>query len=144
MNYSHKQLGWVTIWAILPAVVLLSIAYAAAPNHPQFLAGAIIVLVPLSLFYCLTITVDHTSLKSAFGIGLIKKTILISDIDIVYQVRNKWWHGWGIHYIGGRWLYNVSGLDAIELRLKDGKIIRLGTDEPEALIRVIKTNMGMR
>jgi len=134
----------VIIWSVLPAVIILLIAFGAAPEKPQFFAGALVVLIPLSLFYCLTITVDRNTLKFAFGIGLIKKTIPIADIETVYQVRNKWSHGWGIHYIGGRWLYNVSGLDAIEVKTKDGKITRIGTDDPEALIRAIKTYLGMR
>jgi len=137
-------LGWLVIWSVIPAVVLLFIAYLITPEKPQYLAGSLFILAPLSLFYCLTITVDRKTLKFAFGIGLINKTIPIADIETVYRVRNKWWHGWGIHYIGGRWLYNVSGLDAIEVKTKDGKITRIGTDEPETVIRVIKTNMEMR
>ena len=39
--------------------------------------------------------------------------------------------------IPGGWIWNVSGLDAVELLLGDGRVLRVGTDEPEALSRAI-------
>jgi hypothetical protein len=37
-------------------------------------------------------------------------------------------------------LYNVSGLDAVELRLKSGDIRRIGTDDPQALADALKAH----
>ena len=31
------------------------------------------------------------------------------------------------------WIFNVSGFGAVEIRMKNGKIYRIGTDEPKAL-----------
>jgi hypothetical protein len=73
-----------------------------------------------------------------FGPGLIRKKIALADIREVHAVRNSWVAGWGIHWMPGRyWLWNVSGLDAVELTLTSGKKFRIGTDEPESLIRAI-------
>jgi len=36
------------------------------------------------------------------------------------------------------WIFNVSGFDAIELTMKNGRIYCIGTDEPEKLEAVIK------
>ncbi len=36
------------------------------------------------------------------------------------------------------WIFNVSGFDAVEIRMKRGKIYRIGTDEPEKLETAIK------
>jgi hypothetical protein len=47
------------------------------------------------------------------------------------MVRNQWWNGLGIRKGAGFWLYNVAGLDAVELRLRSGEIRRLGTDDPQ-------------
>jgi hypothetical protein len=44
-----------------------------------------------------------------------------------------WLNGFGIRVRPGRRLYNVSGLDAVELRLKTGDIRRIGTDDPRGL-----------
>ena len=54
-------------------------------------------------------------------------------------VRNKWYFGWGIRYLGTGWLYNVSGLDAVEIVQNDGKMVRVGTDEPDVLARALST-----
>ena len=35
------------------------------------------------------------------------------------------------------WRYNIYGLDAIELQLSGGRVIRIGTDEPGTLSRAI-------
>jgi hypothetical protein len=32
----------------------------------------------------------------------------------------------------------VSGLDSVEIELKNGRIYRIGTDQPEALLREIE------
>jgi len=37
-------------------------------------------------------------------------------------------------------LWNVSGLRAVEFLLKDGSRFRIGTDEPEALVKAIEAN----
>jgi hypothetical protein len=40
-------------------------------------------------------------------------------------------------------LYNVSGLDAVELRLKTGDIRRIGTDDPRGLAAALKRLAGI-
>jgi hypothetical protein len=35
-------------------------------------------------------------------------------------------------------LYNVSGLDAVELRLKSGQVRRIGTDDPHGSAAALK------
>jgi len=34
-------------------------------------------------------------------------------------------------------IFNVSGFDAVEIKMKNGKIYRIGTDEPEKLKNVV-------
>jgi hypothetical protein len=46
--------------------------------------------------------------------------------------------GWGIRRGPGFRLDNVSGLDAVELRLKSGEVRRIGTDDPLALAAALK------
>jgi len=48
-------------------------------------------------------------------------------------VRNPWYYGWGVHFIPGGMLYNASGLSAVELRLTDGRVVRIGSAKPETL-----------
>jgi hypothetical protein len=39
---------------------------------------------------------------------------------------------------GQGWLWNVSGIDAVELTMKNGDRFRIGTDEPEKLVTAIE------
>ena len=41
--------------------------------------------------------------------------------------------GFGIRKVPGGWMWNVSGLDSVQLTFADGKRFRIGTDEPGAL-----------
>lgn len=92
--------------------------------------------------YNLKITVDQENFKFAFGPGLFYKTISLADIQDCEVVENKWRFGYGIRRIKGAWLYNVSGLDAISLTIKDKKNkIRVGTYEPEAVCDAVSKNI---
>ena len=46
-------------------------------------------------------------------------------------------YGWGIRYPFDGWLYNVSGLQAVELTVKGEGNLRIGTDEPETLVAAL-------
>lgn len=74
----------------------------------------------------------------AFGPGLIRKSFMVADIEHTVIVRTHWYNGWGIKLIRGGWLYNVSGLDAVQISMRNGKIYQIGTDEPQQLLAAIK------
>ena len=93
------------------------------------------------LFGALTVEVDHVAIRLRFGLGLIRKAFSLTDVASCRVVRNRWWWGWGIRLIPGGWLYNVSGLDAVELVLKNGKTFRIGTDEPRQLAEFIHAKL---
>ena len=107
------------------------------------LPGLILFLAAL-LFYNLTVEVDDTEVRFAFGIGLIRKNYPLSDIAACQPVRNRALYGWGIHLTPHGWLYNVSGLDAVEIEFGNGKKIRLGTDEPAQLARAIDAALSVK
>jgi len=135
MNYRHTQFGWVTV-GTCAAIVLL---FASLPlpgrrsREMLLVIPTLVLLVVIALFGALTVEVDARTIKLRFGIGLVRKSFLLSDVASCQSVRNQWWWGWGIRLIPGGWLYNVSGLDAVELVMRNGKVFRIGTDEPQAL-----------
>lgn len=97
-----------------------------------------ILLICLLIFYKLTITIDDTYIRFSLGTGLIAKKYLISDIKSCKPVSNNLIYGIGIRMIPGGWLYNVSGLKAIEIKFKNSKsVIRIGTDNPDEIAGVI-------
>ena len=55
------------------------------------------------------------------------------------KVRNKWYYGWGIRFMGNVTLYNIHGLDAVELTFKNKEsIVRIGTKPNSKLDSEIK------
>ena len=56
----------------------------------------------------------------------------------VAVVRTSVWDGWGLRYTRHGWLYNVSGLRAVERTVQDEGTLRIETDEPEELKRAIE------
>lgn len=133
VSYRHTQVGYLMI-AVLAAGVLGLSASLAFGGGPKALVAAVVVLgLCLLLFPTLTAVVQGDRLRCFFGLGLIRREIAVSEVLAVSVVRNSWTYGWGLRLIPGGWLWNVSGLDAVELRLRSGKIFRIGTDEPAAL-----------
>jgi hypothetical protein len=61
-----------------------------------------------------------------------------ADIATVGIVRNSVLMGFGIRLRPGLRLYNVSGLDAVELRLKSGGTRRIGTDDAPGLAATLR------
>jgi len=88
-------------------------------------------------FKSLTINVEGELVRFEFGTGLIKKELALSKIKSATRFRTTPLMGWGIHFIGKGWLYNVYGLDAVDVEMTDGSHVFLGTDQPDELSEVI-------
>jgi hypothetical protein len=140
--YQHTQKGWLLLTLLGAFTVGLGFA-AIQSGQPEPLIPAGILLVVLALFCCLTVRADDKQIEVSFGPGLIRKKLRLEKVQTCQPVKNHWWFGWGIRCIGRRkWLFNVSGLDAVELVMKDGAVYRVGTDEPDQLSRFIQSRLG--
>ncbi len=64
----------------------------------------------------------------------------ISDIRIVSYHPIRQFGGWGIRYGKNAIAYNVSGNKGIEITLKNGERILLGTQKAEVMKSVLKVN----
>jgi hypothetical protein len=137
MPYRHTQRGiWITVFCLLFAGFDAVVAWRTGEWLP---AVVLIVLVAVAIiFSSLTVGVDGNELRWHFGPGLWTYRLALDDIDQVAIVRNHWWYGWGIRMGPGFRLYNVSGLDAVELRLRSGETRRIGTDDPQGLAAALK------
>ncbi len=141
-RYQHTQIGWVIIFFVLVAAAFMVPALAAANLGLGSAIFLTVLALVMLLFSTLTVTVRQDEICLRFGIGIIRKRIPLDSVRLYRQVRNHWYYGWGIRYIPGGMLWNVSGLHAVELLLKSGKRLRIGTDEPEALSRAIQKILG--
>ncbi|RKU11618.1 hypothetical protein C6502_07950 [Candidatus Poribacteria bacterium] len=130
-RYKHTQIGYflATVYSIV--VLFLGYLNIMANFHPLTLIGLIIVLIVLGTFSRLTVTVDDQVIRIHFGLKIIRKTFPLKEIETFRVVKNPWYYGWGIRFTPRGWLFNVSGFSAIELRMKNGKLYRIGTDEPD-------------
>jgi hypothetical protein len=77
-------------------------------------------------------------LQACFGVGLICKKVLLSEIVGCESIRIRWWYGWGIHLTPYGWLFNVSGLDAVAITLRSGRKFALGTNDARGLVEAIR------
>jgi hypothetical protein len=138
--YHHTQRGTVILAATLAAaVVCASISYLEPMSSQRWMSLTLAVgLVFLAwVFSSLTVDVNERELCWRFGPGLWRYRLARAEIESVQIVRNKWWNGFGIRMRPGFRLYNVSGLSAIELRLKTGDIRRIGTDDAQGLVAAL-------
>jgi hypothetical protein len=140
-SYRHTQRGTLMIATLGLAAVI--VAFAAftdrAPGARWLLIAMSVGFVVLAwLFSSLTVEVRASELRWHFGPGLWRYRIALAEIAGVAPVRNSWWNGFGIRMAPGFRLYNVSGLDAVELRLKSGEIRRIGTDDPQGLSAALR------
>lgn len=136
VSYRHTQIGYVII-AVVGAGVGAAV-YIAAISSGGLMVVLLVLGATLLLFSTLTTVVAGRVFDVFFGPGLIRRRINLTDIREVRIVRNPWYCGWGIRWIGRGWLWNVSGLRAVELELSDGRRFRVGTDEPETLAKVLR------
>ena len=135
--YRRTQVGTVTILALAAAVVLVGALGVLTGRHPVAVAVLVLLLAALGLFCCLTIEIDQRRLRCFFGPGLIRRTFPLNEVVSARRVRNRWYYGWGIRLTPTGWMFNVSGLDAVELALASGARFRIGTDRPDEVIRAL-------
>ena len=135
MHYQHTQK--------IPDKVMLAASLAGLAlglTPPGFLARLALVGVLGATAYSfrsLTVEVDDKELRLQFGDGPIKRTIPLAELSTVKAVRTKPFQGWGVHWLGNGWIYNIYGLDAVELTFSNGKSALIGTDEPDKLAAAI-------
>ena len=141
MQYKHTQNGKLIKIMMGGAITLcLIIAGIIGLQNPTsyLLYGVVLLFILVTwLFGSLTIEVTDEELKHWFGPGFWKKSYQLRDIESVTQVRNSWIFGWGIRITPHGWLYNVSGLDAIQIQLRSGRKFRIGTDDPLGVLDAI-------
>ncbi len=135
--YRHTQIGYLLIFALTLSLLTILFAMIVDGFLPILLTIFFALLVCLTLFPSLTIEIDETKLIAKFGCGIINKKFILKDIESCHTVKNPWYYGWGIHWTPYGWLYNVSGFLAVEIKMKNNKKCRIGTDEPEKLERAI-------
>jgi hypothetical protein len=148
-SYAHVQVGTTILFSLVAAAIITvaSLTFAtrtvggirALPAPALAAVGvALVALIGAAVVFSrLDIRVESGELSWRFGLGLLEHRIPLSDIVSANVVTNPIWAGYGVRRLPGGWLYNVAGRQAVELQLRDGRRVRVGSDEPDALAQAI-------
>ncbi len=140
MQYNHTQIGRLMIGVLIAEAILFTWILMLVDFMLPILIAVIFILLLVGSFVTLNVRIDQEYLRIKFGYGIFRKKFRLADIVSVKAVRHKWYHGWGIRYWFWpyMWIYNVSGFDAVEIEMTNGKIFRIGTDEVQKLENALK------
>jgi len=140
--YQHTQIGYLLISVL--TISMIAIMYLIILYGFNWIPLSVLVFlgISLALFHSLTITIEDEILELKFGVGLIRKKFSLGEVFAARAVKNPWYYGWGIRFTPHGWLYNVSGLHAVELEMKNGKRCRIGTDVPENLEKAVRESIA--
>ena len=138
--YRHTQVGRVTVGAMGLALAA-ALWFTVQEPGPVPIISLIVLGVVLILFSTLTVQVRDGVMDVFFGPGLIRRRIPLRRIREVRVVRTPWYYGWGIRLTPAGWLWNVSGLDGVEVEFDDGHRFRVGSDDAERLAEVLVREM---
>jgi hypothetical protein len=143
-QYEHTQVGYLIIIAMVTTMVLIGIIFATSGLNWIAIGVLVIIAIALVLFSSLTVVIWEEELEVRFGPGLVRKRIRLDEIESCKIVKNRWYYGWGIRLTPHGTLYNVSGFDAVEIKLGTGKQFRIGTDVPQELEAAIQKALSTK
>ncbi|MGH1488831.1 MAG: hypothetical protein ACRBK7_05460 [Acidimicrobiales bacterium] len=143
LPYDHRQSTTNLVLAVMAITSVVAIL-AALGDGLESAAGIIVfgamMTAVVFVFSELRTTVDESNIIATFRLGWPKRTVPISALSSSQTVRNKWWYGFGVRLIPDGWMYNIWGLDAVEIRYDRGErheTFRIGTNDPEGLAAAI-------
>ena len=136
--YKHTQSGTITRIAAVAGLAVTVFAVSQVGSRPILWLVGFIGVVGMFALSSMTVEIDHERLRFWFGPGWIGRSFPLREIRSWTPVTNPWWYGWGIRLTPHGWLYNVSGWEAIEITMRNGRRFCLGTDEPGRLREAIR------
>ena len=145
MDYQHVQWGWFAPpTAILFAVVLVPMVAGRDEVGTALIGGIVlfmaVILAVVVWFSRLATIVVAGTLEVTFGLwgrGWPRREFDLAEVTVVGEAASPWWYGFGVRKVPNGTMYNIWGLRAVDVALPDGKVFRIGTDDPEGLLAAI-------
>ena len=137
-SYRHSQ-PFLAMWLSMPLPAVFVSTVALRGGDAGLLQGAaiawLVCLVGLASLGRLVIELREQELHWTFGyLGWPHWSLPLRDVEQMQCVRTSAWRGAGIKGLGKDKLFTVSmGGPALRLILDGGRIVTLGTPEPERL-----------
>ena len=141
--YRRSQFGVGVVIALGSGVVVLALVLPLGAPRSVLLIPIGILVLCTPLLSWMTISVTPAHVRFTMGIGLIRRTVPIAAIERASPMVTPWYYGIGIHITPSGPIYNVSGRGAVQLVLKDGKGLLIGSGEPEVVVEAIERARAM-
>jgi hypothetical protein len=148
-SYRHVQ-PFVVLWLLLPlgAVAAAAGVWAVPLGRSPLAAAAAAAcaLLPLLLLGRLVIELRGERLHWTFGfVGWPRWSVPLDEIERLEPTKARAIQGAGIKGLGRKRLFNVTlGGPALQLSMRDGRTILLGTPEPQRLHAAIEAQRRSR
>lgn len=149
MDYEHTQTSSAAmILAVGVVLIVIGVIGILDEDEEGFglwgYAILIVVVGALFIFSRLTVTVGAGTVDAVFGLGWPRRSVNVLDIVAIRRVRNQWWYGFGVRRVTNGWMYNVWGLDAVELELNSGHVFRIGSNDCSDLLAALSLHTSLR
>jgi Na+-transporting NADH:ubiquinone oxidoreductase subunit NqrB len=122
-KYKHTQYGALMFVVFLLTGILIVVVGSTVMAEGRMLSAIWMICVYIFGFvmlYSFTVEVSEQQLKFWFGIGVIRKTVALSEIQSTKEVENPWYYFWGVKSIPGGWFYAIAPGSAVEIELNNG------------------------
>ncbi len=137
--YRRTQPGTALVAIIGVASLVAGGAEVAQAHSPRSAAVVATFLIALAfVFATMTITVTTSHVEWELTFGLLRGRLSIAQIDAVSTARVTLLSGLGIRTNGRDWLWIVSGRDVVVLQRRDGRTIRLGSDDVDGVVAAVQ------
>lgn len=129
---------------LLVMVLAFAVIILTQPDGAAALPSLLLITLLQVTFTALTVRVDAVAVSVRYGVGWLGFSFPMEEIRTVETVRNPWYWGWGIRLTPRGWLFNLGGLDAVELTFASGRRVRIGSEDPEGLAAAIQEQLDAR
>ena len=146
-RYDHTQRGWLH-WLLVALAALFACSAIAVREEgpaPWLLAAVTAVMAVLAFCFAhLNVRDTGSELEIGFGpLRVFRRRVRYAEIATAEPGRSALIDGWGIHWTPGRgWTWNIRGFGCAELTLRDGRTLRIGTDEPDKLAAFVRSRVA--
>ncbi len=136
-GYSHTQHAPLCLISYGSALASTALGWMVGETPGLYIAGSagLLFAILATAIHHLTVQDQGEVLAIRFGpVPLFRRSVRYADIKSVDVGRTLILDGWGIHMsIRGGWVWNLWGRDCVVIHFKTGGVLRIGTDDAEAL-----------
>lgn len=146
MYHRVQRAPWYLILVIVGAIQIGVAAVLPAGDVLRLILGAAagVFLLLAACFRQLTVREESDVLVVQFGpLPLLRRRLPFAEIESATRGRTTILDGWGVHLSPrGGWTWNIWGFDCVDVRLSGGRVIHIGTDDPDGLESFLQSRIA--